>query len=59
LGKGETIIRNAAMEPEIEDLQNFLNRMGAKVEGAGTHVIKIEGVHNLKDLSYNSMPDRI
>ena len=59
LGKGETIIRNAAMEPEIEDLQNFLNRMGAKVEGAGTHVIKIEGVHNLKDVSYNIMPDRI
>lgn len=47
------------MEPEIEDLQNFLNRMGAKVEGAGTHVIKIKGVHNLKDVSYNIMPDRI
>ena len=59
LGNGETIIRNAAMEPEIEDLQNFLNRMGAKVEGAGTHVIKIKGVHDLKDVSYNIMPDRI
>ena len=47
------------MEPEIEDLQNFLNRMGAKVEGAGTHVIIIHGVKSLKDVSYNIMPDRI
>ena len=59
LAEETTIIRNAAMEPEIEDLQNFLNRMGAKIEGAGTHVIKIEGVHNLKEVSYNIMPDRI
>lgn len=59
LGKGETIIRNAAMEPEIEDLQNFLNRMGAKIEGAGTNIISIHGVHSLKNLSYNIMPDRI
>ena len=59
LGKGITIIRNAAMEPEIEDLQKFLNRMGAKVEGAGTNVIKIQGVQNLNDVSYNIMPDRI
>ncbi len=41
------------------DLQNFLNRMGAKVEGAGTNVIKITGVKKLKDVSYNIMPDRI
>lgn len=47
------------MEPEIQDLQNFLNRMGAKVEGAGTNVIKITGVKKLKDVSYNIMPDRI
>ena len=47
------------MEPEIVDLQNFLNRMGAKVEGAGTNVIKITGVNKLKDVSYNIMPDRI
>jgi len=59
LGDGLTVIRNAAMEPEIEDLKNFLNRMGAKIEGAGTHVIKILGVKNLKDVSYNIMPDRI
>ena len=59
LAEGETIITNAAMEPEIVDLQNFLNRMGAKIEGAGTNVIKIDGVKTLKDVSYNIMPDRI
>ncbi len=47
------------MEPEIKDLQNFLNKMGAKVEGAGTNVIKITGVKKLKNISYNIMPDRI
>ena len=47
------------MEPEIKDLQNFLNKMGAKVQGAGTNVIKITGVKQLKDVSYNIMPDRI
>ena len=56
---GETVLTNAAMEPEIKDLQNFLNRMGAKIEGAGTNVIKITGVKKLKDVSYNVMPDRI
>ena len=59
LENGSTIIRNAAMEPEIVDLQNFLNRMGAKVRGAGSNIIKIEGVKQLKDVSYNIMPDRI
>ena len=59
LAEGVTYIRNAAREPEIEDLQKFLNRMGANVEGAGTNVIKIEGVHKLKEVSYNIMPDRI
>ena len=59
LGEGETKIINAAMEPEIVDLQNFLNRMGAKVTGAGSNVIKISGVKILKDVSYNVMPDRI
>lgn len=47
------------MEPEIVDLQNFLNKMGAKVEGAGTNKIRIQGVKKLKDVSYNIMPDRI
>ena len=57
--EGETIITNAAMEPEIVDLQNFLNKMGANVKGAGTNIIKIEGVKKLKSVSYNIMPDRI
>ena len=57
--KGETILTNCAMEPEIVDLQNFLNKMGAKIEGAGTNIIKITGVKELKDVSYNIMPDRI
>lgn len=59
LAEGTTIITNAAREPEIIDLQNFLNKMGAKVIGAGTDEIQIEGVKKLKDLSYNIMPDRI
>ena len=56
---GETVIRNVAMEPEIEDLQKFLNRMGAKVSGAGSNEIRIQGVKKLKEVSYNIMPDRI
>ena len=56
---GTTIITNAAREPEIIDLQNFLNKMGAKVIGAGTDEIQIKGVQQLKDVSYNIMPDRI
>lgn len=59
LGEGTTVITNAAREPEIIDLQNFLNKMGAKVVGAGTDEIQIEGVKKLKDVSYNIMPDRI
>ena len=59
LGKGTTKIINAAMEPEIVDLQNFLNKMGAKITGSGSNIIKIEGVNKLKDVSYNIMPDRI
>lgn len=56
---GTTTINNAAMEPEIIDLQNALNSMGAKIEGAGTNNIIIKGVEKLKDLSYNIIPDRI
>ena len=48
LAEGKTTITNAAMEPEIVDLQNFLNKMGAKIEGAGTNVITILGVKSLK-----------
>lgn len=50
LAEGETQIINAAMEPEIVDLANFLNKMGAKIQGAGSNIIKIKGVKHLKDL---------
>lgn len=59
LGNHEIIINNAAKEPEIVDLANFLNKMGAKIYGAGNNVIKIIGVEKLKDVSYKIMPDRI
>jgi len=59
LAKGTTIIRNAAREPEIVDLQNFLNKMGAKIKGAGTDVIRIEGVKELGSAEYKIIPDRI
>ncbi len=59
LSKNEVTIENAAMEPEIIDLCNFLIKMGAKIYGAGTNVIKIIGVNRLKSISYNVMPDRI
>ena len=59
LAEGTTTITNSAREPEIIDLQNFLNKMGAKIIGAGTNEIRITGVKKLKDISYNIMPDRI
>lgn len=59
LAQGTTWIRNAAKEPEIVDLQNFLNCMGAKVRGAGTDQIKIEGVAELGQIDYTVIPDRI
>ena len=59
LAEGVTTINNAAMEPEIEDLAKFLNKMGAKIEGAGTNFIKITGVKSLKEVGYKVMPDRI
>ena len=59
LGNGKTTITNAAKEPEIVDLQNFLNKMGAKIRGAGSSKIEIEGVKKLKEISYNIMTDRI
>ena len=59
LAEGTTIINNAAMEPEIIDLANCLNKMGAEIQGAGTNIIKIEGVKKLKGIGYKVMPDRI
>ncbi len=56
---GITVITNAAREPEIADLANFLNSMGAKVSGAGSSVVSIEGVKKLSGSEYTIMPDRI
>ena len=57
--KGETVIDNAAQEPEISDLSNFLNRCGAKIKGMGKSRIVIEGVERLNGCEYTIMPDRI
>ena len=57
--EGKTIIENAAREPEIVDVANFLNAMGAQVRGAGTDVIKIQGVKRLHAVEYSVIPDRI
>ncbi|MGZ0049987.1 UDP-N-acetylglucosamine 1-carboxyvinyltransferase [Brevibacillus gelatini] len=59
LAKGTTRICNAAREPEIIDLQNFLNAMGARIRGAGTDTIEITGVQRLRSVSYRIIPDRI
>lgn len=56
---GETVLENAAREPEIIDLAMILNRMGARIEGAGTDTIRIQGVSELSPASYEVMPDRI
>lgn len=57
--EGKTIIKNAAKEPEIIDIANFLNKMGAKIKGAGTNLIEIEGVNYLHSCYYKAMFDRI
>lgn len=57
--KGETVLENAAREPEIIDLAMILNKMGARIEGAGTDTIRIMGVSDLQAVSYDVMPDRI
>ncbi len=59
LADGVTIIENAAREPEVVDLANFLNAMGAKISGAGTDTISIEGVEKLTGTRYRVLPDRI
>ena len=59
LAEGETIIENAAGEPEIQDLANFLSAMGAQITGAGTDTINIIGVKDLKGTKYTPIPDRI
>jgi UDP-N-acetylglucosamine 1-carboxyvinyltransferase len=59
LAEGETVIENAAREPEVVDLADFLNAMGAKIRGAGTDTIVIDGVERLSGASYDVLPDRI
>ena len=59
LAKGKTIVHNAAQEPEIEDLAELLNKMGARIKGAGTPIIEIEGVENLSGAEHTIIPDRI
>jgi UDP-N-acetylglucosamine 1-carboxyvinyltransferase len=59
LADGETVIENAAREPEVVDLANCLNKMGAQVAGAGTDTIRIQGVERLRGTEYNVLPDRI
>ena len=59
LAEGKTILKNTACEPEIENLATFLNSLGAKIYGAGTPVITIEGVKSLKGGEWTGMPDRI
>lgn len=59
LAKGETVLENVAREPEIVDLADFLIRCGARIEGQGTTVIRVQGVKTLHGCSYSIMPDRI
>ena len=59
LAEGKTIISNAAREPEVVDLANFLNKMGAKISGHGSDHIEILGVDKLEGISYSALPDRI
>jgi UDP-N-acetylglucosamine 1-carboxyvinyltransferase len=59
LAEGETILENAAREPEVIDLANFCNAMGAKIQGAGTDTIVISGVSSLHSVEYTIIPDRI
>ncbi len=59
LSEGETVIENAAKEPEIVDLANYLIKMGAKIEGAGTSIMRIQGVNRLRPAEHDVIPDRI
>ena len=59
MAEGQTVLENPAQEPEIVDLANYLNVMGAKIRGAGTNVIKIDGVPKLTGRDYTIIPDRI
>jgi len=59
LAKGRTVLENCAREPEVEELAKVLNKMGARIEGAGTSVITIDGVDSLRPVEHSILPDRI
>jgi UDP-N-acetylglucosamine 1-carboxyvinyltransferase len=59
LARGETVLENAAREPEVADLARFLNGMGARIRGAGSSTIRVEGVQALGGTTYSVLPDRI
>jgi UDP-N-acetylglucosamine 1-carboxyvinyltransferase len=59
LAKGTTVIENASREPEVCDLANFLTKMGASIDGAGTSTITVDGVDRLEPIDYEVMPDRL
>src|SRR6185295_14245537 len=59
LAEGTTLLENAAREPEVVDLARCLQAMGARIEGAGSDVIRIEGVRSLSGAAHRVMPDRI
>src|SRR5664279_1928708 len=59
LAEGETVLENCAREPEVVDLATLLNKMGAQVDGAGTHTIRIQGVERLHGARHRIIPDRI
>ncbi|MBI3934828.1 MAG: UDP-N-acetylglucosamine 1-carboxyvinyltransferase, partial [Acidobacteria bacterium] len=59
LAEGETVLENAAREPEVADLAQLLNEMGAKIEGAGTSTIRVQGVRSLAGATHRIIPDRI
>src|SRR5208337_3030220 len=59
LAEGVTVLENAAREPEVQDLADLLNKMGAKIEGAGTPTIRVKGVSKLKGAKHRIIPDRI
>jgi UDP-N-acetylglucosamine 1-carboxyvinyltransferase len=59
LAEGETVMQNCAREPEVEDLANMLNKMGARIEGAGTATIRVKGVAKLRGVKHRIIPDRI
>jgi len=59
LAKGITLLKNSSRDPEVVDVANFLKKMGAKIEGEGTDIIKVKGVKELSPVSYSVIPDRI